>query len=394
MPDTFTEVTGQSWLGRLGESIKGVIFGLVLFVVAFPLLWWNEGRAVKTAKGLKELSGTVVSVQTGAVDPAHDGKPVHATAEVTADETVRDPQLGVEADAIRLRRTVEMFQWEEHEKRETRKKLGGGRKTVTTYSYDKGWSEEVIDSGRFKKPGGHENPGRMPISSEDFRAETVHFGAFTLSPGLVEQLDNFEEVPVTEEDLRAASADVPGELSVHDGTFYMGADPADPRIGDLRISFAAAGPTTASVIARQTGSTFEAWQSATGISVQRLEVGSQTAEQMVDVMEHENTMLTWGLRLGGFLLMTVGLALVFNPIAVVADVVPLFGDILRTGFVLAAAVVAASLSLVTIALAWLAYRPVLGILLVGVALALVVLVKLRGKSKKNQEMPPLPPVPG
>ena len=42
--DNFTEVTNDSWFGRLGNAIKGVVFGLLLFVVAFPLLFWNEGR--------------------------------------------------------------------------------------------------------------------------------------------------------------------------------------------------------------------------------------------------------------------------------------------------------------------------------------------------------------
>ncbi|MCY2994909.1 MAG: hypothetical protein NTY19_44665 [Planctomycetota bacterium] len=62
MSDSFSEVTSQSWFSRLGNAIKGVLLGIILFVVAFPLLWWNEGRAVKTAKGLKEAGGAVVAV--------------------------------------------------------------------------------------------------------------------------------------------------------------------------------------------------------------------------------------------------------------------------------------------------------------------------------------------
>ena len=50
--DSFSEITSESWFGRLASAIKGVLIGIVLFVIAFPLLWWNEGRAVRTAKGL------------------------------------------------------------------------------------------------------------------------------------------------------------------------------------------------------------------------------------------------------------------------------------------------------------------------------------------------------
>jgi hypothetical protein len=39
MADSFTETTSQGWLSRLMESIKSVLLGLVLFVLAFPLLF-------------------------------------------------------------------------------------------------------------------------------------------------------------------------------------------------------------------------------------------------------------------------------------------------------------------------------------------------------------------
>ena len=41
--DSFTEVTGQSWFSRLTGAITGVLIGIVLFLISFPLLWWNEG---------------------------------------------------------------------------------------------------------------------------------------------------------------------------------------------------------------------------------------------------------------------------------------------------------------------------------------------------------------
>ena len=54
MSDSFSSVSTDSWFSRIGKSISGVLIGIVLFLVAFPLLWWNEGRAVKTANGLKQ----------------------------------------------------------------------------------------------------------------------------------------------------------------------------------------------------------------------------------------------------------------------------------------------------------------------------------------------------
>lgn len=55
------ERSSQGWFSRIMESIKGVLFGLVLIVVALPLLFVNEGCAVKIAKGLGEGRGQVVA---------------------------------------------------------------------------------------------------------------------------------------------------------------------------------------------------------------------------------------------------------------------------------------------------------------------------------------------
>jgi hypothetical protein len=46
--DRFSEPSRESWFGRIGGAIKGVLVGLTLFLVAFPILFWNEGRAVRT----------------------------------------------------------------------------------------------------------------------------------------------------------------------------------------------------------------------------------------------------------------------------------------------------------------------------------------------------------
>lgn len=52
--DSFSEVTSENWFSRIADSIKGILFSIILFIVAFPLLWWNEGNSVKTYRSLKE----------------------------------------------------------------------------------------------------------------------------------------------------------------------------------------------------------------------------------------------------------------------------------------------------------------------------------------------------
>ena len=113
MSDAFTDSSSQSIFGRLGNAIKGVLFGIVLIPVAIILLLWNEGRTVKTAASLKEGAAVVVSVSADAVQPENENKLIHLTGEAVTTDTLSDPMFAVSANAIRLTRTADTFQWKE-----------------------------------------------------------------------------------------------------------------------------------------------------------------------------------------------------------------------------------------------------------------------------------------
>jgi hypothetical protein len=66
----------------------------------------------------------------------------------------------------------------------------------------------------------------------------------------------------------------------------------------------------------------------------------------------------------------------------VADVVPLIGDMIGMGIGLVSFAIAAPLSLLTIAIAWIFYRPLLGIVLIAVAVGIAVWLKSLAAKKK------------
>ncbi|HEY6321244.1 MAG TPA: TMEM43 family protein, partial [Thermoanaerobaculia bacterium] len=202
-----------------------MLVGLLFFVVSFPLLFWNEARAVKTARSLSEGAGAVVSVAADRVDPGNEGKLVHTSGAVTMAAPVVDPDLGVRAQAIKLVRKVEMYQWREKQQSQTRKKLGGGTETVTTYTYDKAWSPTVVSSSSFREPNGHENPGSMPLASATTVADPVHLGAFKLSRAQLDKLDEQEPLRVDQPPAGPLSQDSRAPLKLADGGYYRGADP-------------------------------------------------------------------------------------------------------------------------------------------------------------------------
>ncbi|HVG10048.1 MAG TPA: TMEM43 family protein [Thermoanaerobaculia bacterium] len=391
MSDRFTVTTSKSWFSRLAESIKSVLVGLILFVAAFPILFWNEGRAVKTARSLEEGSGAVASVSSDQVAPGNEGKLVHVTGPISTDGPVVDEDLGVQATAVKLVRNVSMYQWIEEEKSETRKKLGGGEETVTTYEYKKDWSSSAVDSSAFQVPEGHENPGDFPLPSATFVADPVRLGAFTLSEEQLGQLDEAKDLPVD----AAAAESLPEGLmegipaTVDKGAFYMGANPATPAIGDVRISFQVVNPAQASVVAVQTGSSFSPYAAKAGDTILLVEEGPHTSAEMFQTAQSANTMMTWILRGGGFLAMVLGLFLVFRPLAVLGDVVPFIGSLLGVGVGLFSLVVGFALSSITIAIAWFFVRPLLGIALLVLAVGgMVWLIKANRKKKVQQQAQP------
>ena len=189
-----TEVTRQGWGSRLMDSIKSVLFGLLLFALSFVVLFWNEGRAVQTSNSLDEGAGAVLPTPSDKVDSAREGKLVHMVGKATTDEILKDGEFNVSANATRLLREVEMYQWKEKEHTEEVKEIGGSVKKTTTYTYEKTWSEHPVDSSEFREAG-HDNPA-MNYQSKSFTAENVAFGAFKLTTSQVELMGKGEEMKI------------------------------------------------------------------------------------------------------------------------------------------------------------------------------------------------------
>lgn len=378
--DSFTETTSQSWGSRLMESIKGVLVGIVMIIAAFPVLWMNEGCSVKTAKGLEEGSKSVVAIKTDKVDTANNAKLVHLTGDALTDEVLTDTTFGISQKGIKLIRTVEMFQWKEESKSETKKKMGGGTETTTTYTYKQDWSSDQIDSGKFKKPG-YNNP-HMPYKSATETAQLVKLGAFRLSPSLIGQISKSDSLTLDQQNLAKLPADIKGKSKINNGGIYVGANPSAPKVGDMRISYSVVKPQKVSVISKQQNDTFEAFTTSQNTQIDRLEVGEHSADAMFKQMQQENVIKTWLVRLGGFLLFFIGFTLIFKPISTFGDVLPFLGSIVSMGTGIIAFVLALPLTLLTIAIAWIAYRPVLGIILLVVGAGVFVGIWFIAKQKK------------
>ncbi len=369
MPDSIQVTSSSSWFSRLGKAFTGIVVGIVLIIVGIALLFWNEGRAVKTYNTLKEGQGLVIDVASDSVDAANDGKLVHLSGDAVTDETLVDSDFGVSANAVRLRRDVEMYQWKETEKSETRKKLGGGEETVTTYTYAKEWSSMLNDTANFQEPTGHQNPSEFPYDSMTLDAEQVVVGAFYLSPDLVSQLSDFKDLPVRDV---PEGAQWPEGARTDKGGIYLGANPAQPQVGDVRIKFSVVEQGPVSLVAAQNGDTFADYQTKAGGTIAMIVSGNVPAQQMFEDAISANTLITWLVRLGGFILIWIGFGLLFAPLSVLADIVPIFGSLVGAATGLIAFLLALAVAFTVIAIAWVVFRPLLGITLLILAIAAAV----------------------
>ncbi|ESX10581.1 TMEM43 family protein [Mesorhizobium sp. M0179] len=383
MSDSFREVTSVSWFGRIKRAVGGVIFGLILIVLMVIGLFWNEGRAVQTARSLAEGSGAVVSVGADSVDTANDGKLVHVSGLVTADSGLADPDFGIATQGLRLSRSVEMYQWKEESKSETTKKLGGGEETVTTYSYSKVWDDSQIDSSDFKKPDGHQNPP-MEIHGRTFQIPEGKLVAFDLDTPVLDRIEGDKDYSLSADQSAAIKAAYTGTkpLSIVDGKIFLGNDNTTPALGDYRIGYELAPLGVISIIARQAGSRFEPYQTQAGDALLMVDTGNVPAEKMFADAVSANTLITWLLRGGGLLLLTIGFALFLSPIGVILDIIPFLGSMARMGTGIIAFVLAILVGTVTIAIAWFWYRPLLAVAILAAGVIAAVIVYRIGRSRK------------
>ena len=390
MPNPNEKVTTTSYWARLKRAGTATLTSIIVIFIAIGVLFWNEGRSVQTARALDEGAGLVVEISADRADPARNGDLVHVSGDLVLPGPLVDSMLGVESrdTAVRLVRDVEMYQWREIQTTTTETNTGGSETQRTAYRYETGWSSTAHDSSRFHNPTGHANPP-MPIQGETFRHENGVIGVFTIETGEVSALGTTQPLPIDADQARAIGTRIAPErpVSVTGNAVYIGNDPNAPQIGDLRVSFGEAPVTTASAVGRQFASAIDAYTTSNRRTIMMVAEGRQTSAQMFDQAQSANTTTTWIVRIVGLVVLFGAFRGLFGVIATAADVLPFLGSLARG----AISLVALALTLVagggTIALAWLWYRPLLSLAILGIAAVIGGALLWRARKTGPQAMP-------
>lgn len=396
----YTKTTTTSYGTRVGNSFKNILVGFLMFIAGTVLLWWNEGNFVKTQKMLEEAQGNAVHVESVAkVDPANEGVLIHACDKAITTDSLVDEKFGVSATAIKIARKVEYYQWVEHEHTEKRDKVGGGEETITTYTYSKEWVSTPTNSSSFEDPEyrGIKNDVYMQVEEGTKYAENVAFGAYKLNEGLIHGIGGETALAVNapEEYLKyldkelsrgsnSAAADEDGYNMVHvsNNVIYLGNTLNGNQVGDVRITFTYVPNNQAvSVIAKVQGDTFTQYVAKNGKKFSRIENGTKSMEEMFQSANDENSMMTWILRIVGILIVIGGLKTMFEILTTLLKVLPFLASIMNFGVGLICSIVGFAWSLIIIALAWLFYRPLIGISILVIMGAVVFYFVSKGKKQ-------------
>ena len=431
----YQEVTTTGYGTRVGNSFKAIGSGILLFLAGTAVLWWNEGRAVKTEKMLDEAGSAYVEMENpNKKDASLEGELICGTALATTEDSLSDAQFGVGAKAISLKRSVEYYQCVEHSQEKKEDKLGGKEVTTTTNTYSKEWVSRPVESAQFKDPA-YQNKNMVLTTIEDEQqyAENVTWGAYKLNESLIHSISSREgldlaisedllkqfdqntktayerfygakqqlaaqpaETAVVSDSAKAVNDSINNAIAnaqnkkdfeyIHqaNNVLYFGRVPGSPEVGDVRVTFEKVVPAKVTVMAVVDGDSFKPFKAKNGKRFQTLVMGKKSGDEIIEAEKEANNMWTWALRIIGIMMVIGGLKGIFGFVETILKVVPFVAGIFGWGIGLVCTVVGVAWSLIVIAIAWLFYRPLLGISLLVLAGFLVWVFAFKGKDKLKE----------
>ena len=164
-------------------------------------------------------------------------------------------------------------------------------------------------------------------------------------------------------------------------------------IGDVKITFSEVPCAVVSVLAAmsESGDALVPWRNkqGSGYEVLKLSYGVKSAAEMIQDAQTGNTVKTWVFRFSGWLLNFIGYNMITSIISTTADItlnwIPLLGPmamtIINLGVSIANFVMANCTTMIVASIAWIFYRPVLGVSLLTGSIGLFFMASQAGRRK-------------
>lgn len=307
--------------GRLVIAAVGPLIGLA----GACTLAWNEYRLAQQLDAVATARAGLAQDGTGTAQAI-----VYVVGTAAASAPVTDPAFGLTAEALRLDRTAETYQW-----LETREGSGDNK----LLRYEKIWSPVLIRSDRFEQRSFHANPPALRLTTTRFRTADATVDRDAIDPALIDALPAIRELrPEQCGAVRAERLDF-----TRSGDWLFSGDPGAPAVGDVRVRFAVAPEGVISIVAARDGDRLVPFQASAGGSVALATYGEVPAETLLHEAARRDWHEAWQLR--GFAAMAVLIGTLFAMPELTAHFAtsPLFDRRrrIRTMFLLAAGIAAA-----------------------------------------------------
>jgi hypothetical protein len=160
---------------------------------------------------------------------------------------------------------------------------------------------------------------------------------------------------------------------------YMGKSYDNPEVGDIRINFTAVNTgKKVTLFGKLAGSEIIPYYHKGKTRLYRALSG--THDEAVATLKTEHKVMGWILRIVGFVLMWIGLTLIYGPISAFLDVLPFLGKISRSIIGIITFIIALILSILTTVISMIFHNIialVIFIIIVGIVLFFVLTRKKR-----------------
>jgi len=330
------------------NPFAGIIGGALLFLCAFPVLYFNEAQEnlSSVAEQAVEYNETLESSYLG-----------YTVGVFSATNTANDPLLTREFVAVT--RKVEMYGYIETQSTTTANS-GNTQSTANSeirYTYSKSW---LVNPSRTTTWRGRINnfPTDLPINYNTWilnlpQAQTSTSTGLSMNnipvDGTNLDLSTFNDLSVTQDMI----ADNIYTVVLNDMYFSnQGSfNSSIPVIGDVRISFTVIEfDDQGLLLGNIDNNQFSAFTTDSGNILYRFFNGESTIESVVSQLQTEYQQMLWIFRGVGFLMLFVGLLLSFKPISTLFNIIPIFGSVGSRLFTTMLFVVSLVLAVTTIVL--------------------------------------------
>lgn len=327
-----------SYMDSPHVPVDNIILGVILIIASVSILFYNELTAIGRKDFLQKNVDTILTLPLDKVDYRNGGKIVHVVGVLETKDVLQDAVFGAIANAIKLKREVEMYQWTET--CTTKEKTGeydayGLVKTETTCLYDKTWADKIIYSHRFYEPVDHENPLSFSFPSRTWAAKNVKVGVFKLWPQLVDRMEDYEPYSLSSLKYMNLPKNFKSEVHFDNGAVYLGKSPLAPHIGDMRVRYKIIRPfKMVTIIARQAADSLALFEGKQGELSSKFLSGTFSPQDIFysRSLKDKKVWFIWWVRVIVFVLLFAGLHLSLCPLRVIAYYIPFLRQFLGADF--------------------------------------------------------------